>query len=149
MTDLEKLLAIEDIKRLKSKYFYGLDTKDWELWRREVFAPDAKLIVPEAAFEVSGAEALIDFVAQRTAHQLSVHHGHMPDIEITSPDTASAIWAMEDRLYLTPENPMPDGSTHVHGFGHYHERYRRTGAGWRIESTRLTRLHVERTKVSR
>ena len=28
----------------------------------------------------------------------TVHHGHMPDIEITSPTTAKGIWAMEDKL---------------------------------------------------
>ena len=43
--DIERLIAIEEIKRLKARYFYGIDNKDWDLWAREVWAPDARLIV--------------------------------------------------------------------------------------------------------
>ncbi len=144
--ELEKLLAIEEIKRLKAKYFYGIDTKDWELWRREVFAPDGRLIVPEADFEAAGIEAIIETVARRTDKQDSVHHGHMADIEILSDSTAQGIWAMEDRLYRAPGHPMEDGTIYLHGFGHYHETYICLATGWRIQSTRLSRLRVERRK---
>ena len=147
MTDIEKLLAIEAIKQLKSKYFWGLDHKDWELWRREVWAPDARLIVPEASREAIGIEAIIAYVQESTGDQVSVHHGHMPLIEITSESTATGVWAMEDRLYRTQEHPLEDGSTYLHGFGHYHEEYIRTSLGWRIKSTRLTRLRVELSKI--
>jgi len=147
MTDIEKLLAIEEIKCLKSKYFYGLDHRDWDLWRREVFAADGRLIVPEAAMEAAGVEEVIAYVSAATGDQVSVHHGHMPNIEITSYDTATGVWAMEDRLYRTKEHPLADGSTYLHGFGHYHETYVRTDAGWRIQSTRLSRLRVELSKV--
>jgi hypothetical protein len=147
MNDVEKILAIEEIKRVKSKYFYGLDHKDWDLWRREVWAPDGKLIVPEAAIEAVGFDAVIAYVSVSTADQISVHHGHMPDIEITSESTATGIWAMEDRLYRTKQHPLADGSTYLHGFGHYHEEYVRLPKGWRIASTRLTRLRVQLSKV--
>jgi hypothetical protein len=147
MTDIEKLLAIEEIKRVKSNYFYGLDHKDWDLWRREVWAPEGRLIVPEASVEAIGVDAVIEYTSRSTADQVSVHHGHMPNIEITSDTTAKGIWAMEDRLYRTREHPLADGSTYLHGFGHYHEEYVRTPAGWRILSTRLTRLRIEMQKV--
>jgi hypothetical protein len=29
----------------------------------------------------------------------------------------------------------------MHGFGHYHETYEKTDAGWRIKSLTITRLH--------
>jgi hypothetical protein len=147
MTDAEKLLAIEEIKRVKSRYFYGLDHKDWDLWRREVWAPDGKLIVPEASMECIGFEEILAYVKASTGDQVSVHHGHMPDIEITSDSSANVIWAMEDRLFRTKEFPLEDGSTHLHGFGHYHETYVRLPVGWRIQSSRLTRLRVELKKV--
>jgi SnoaL-like domain len=147
MTDVETLLAIEEIKRLKARYFYGLDHKDWDLWRREVFADDGRLIVPEASIEAVGVEDIIAYVSKSTGDQVSVHHGHMPLIEITSDRTATGMWAMEDRLYRTKAHPLADGSTYLHGFGHYHETYVRNAAGWRIHSTRLTRLRVEMTKI--
>ena len=45
-----------------------------------------------------------------------MHHGHMPEITLTSPTTASGIWSMEDMLRYG------DG-TELHGYGHYHETY--------------------------
>jgi hypothetical protein len=69
----------------------------------------------------------------------------MPDIEILSPDTAKGVWAMEDILRLPQDQPSPWGYTYLHGFGHYHETYVRRPDGWRIQSVRLTRLHVERS----
>lgn len=147
MNNIDKLLAIEEIKRLKSRYFWGLDHKDWDFWRREVWAPDARLIVPEASRECAGIDAILAYVQESTADQVSVHHGHMPDIEITSDSTATGVWAMEDRLYRTKQFPLADGSTYLHGFGHYQETYVRLDARWRIQTTRLTRLRVELAKV--
>ncbi|VWX49585.1 nuclear transport factor 2 family protein [Novosphingobium sp. 9U] len=144
MTEIERLLAIEAIKTVKAKYFYGLDHKDWDLWRQEVFASDATLHVPEARPEPwLGIESIIAWVSASTADQVSVHHGHMPIIDFTSDSTASGIWTMEDRLYRTREHPLEGGHTYLHGFGHYRERYVLTDRGWRIHSTQLTRLRVE------
>jgi len=33
------------------------------------------------------------------AHVATVHHGHMPEIEILTERTARGIWAMEDKLW--------------------------------------------------
>jgi SnoaL-like domain len=148
MDDLTRLLAIEEIKQVKAKYFYGLDHRDWELWRREVFTPDAELHVPEFRAEpFAPFDALIDYVRAATGDQVSVHHGHMPIIDITSDTTATGIWAMEDRLYRTSAYPLHDGSTYLHGFGHYHETYAKIAGGWRIRTTRLTRIRVEMKKL--
>jgi len=148
MDDLGKLLAIEAIKAVKSRYFHGLDHKDWDLWRLEVWAPDGELLVPEHRPEpYRGVEEIIGWVRESVGDQVSVHHGHMPDIVIESDTTARATWAMEDRLYRTREFPLADGSTYLHGFGHYRERYVRLDRGWRLASSQLTRLRVEMRKV--
>jgi hypothetical protein len=47
MDPLERLAAIEEIKQLKARYFYGFDHQDWEFWRNEVWAPEGRLEVPE------------------------------------------------------------------------------------------------------
>ena len=54
-----------------------------------------------------------------------MHHGHMPEIELTSDTTATGIWAMEDHLW------WPEGSAlqHLHGYGHYHETYVKLAGG--------------------
>jgi len=147
MNDIERLTAIDEIKRVKAKYFWGLDHKDWDLWRREVWALDGRLEVPEVNELYEPLEKVIEAVSSQVGDQVSVHHGHQPIIEFTSDTEAKAIWAMEDRLYRSKEYPLYDGSMFLHGFGHYHETYVKLDAGWRIKSSRLTRLRVEMTKV--
>jgi hypothetical protein len=145
MTDVERLLAIEEIKRLKSRYFYYFDYKDWARWRAEVWAPDgARLEVPEANMELVGVDNIIKYASENAGDQISTHHGHMPDIEILSDTTAKGVWAMEDILRLDRSKPALGGYIYLHGFGHYHETYVRLPVGWRLKTTRLTRLYVER-----
>jgi hypothetical protein len=147
MNDVDRLLAIEDIKQVKARYFYGLDHRDWDLWRREVWAPHGRLEVPEAEMVVEPFDKIVEWVAASTGDQVSVHHGHMPIIDFETDDRATVIWAMEDRLYRTKEFPLADGSTYLHGFGHYRETYVRLECGWRIEASQLTRLRVETRKA--
>ena len=145
MTDIDKLLAIEEIKKLKAKYFFYFDAKDWAKWKAEVWAPDAKLDVPEVNFAVNGVDELIKWASESAGNQVSTHHGHMPIIDILSDTTATGIWAMEDILRLPKDQPSRYGYTYLHGFGHYHEQYVRLANGWRIKTTRLTRQHVDMT----
>lgn len=146
MTEQERLAAIEEIKQLKARYFRCMDTKDWA-GLQAVFAPDAELDMRgEAADKSKAAEGLVtgaaniaDFIRNAVLDLVTVHHGHMPEIAITSATTATGIWAMEDLLR------WPEGAAirTLHGFGHYHETYRRLDDGWRIQSSRLSRLRVD------
>lgn len=148
MNDVEKLVALEEIKQLKARYFLGIDHQDWELWRKEVWAPDARLIVGEMGQDVQGRDALIEWVAAQSIGQVSVHHGHMPIIEFTSDTTATGLWAMEDRIYRAKEHPLNGDISYVLGFGHYHEEYVKLDCGWRIQTTKLTRLRTEYVKIA-
>lgn len=130
---------IEAIKRLKARYFRLMDTKDWTAMA-EVFCPDVVIDTTEdGAPLINSAAEFIPFLSETLASVITVHHGHMPEIELTSDTTATGIWAMEDHLW------WPDGApiTSLHGYGHYHETYRKTSDGWRIATLRLTRLHRE------
>ncbi len=141
MKKITDIAAIEEIRRLKARYFYFLDHKDWEGWRREVFAADAVMEVPEMDACVTGREEIISFVETSIRDVKTIHHGHMPIIEVFADGTATGIWAMEDVLFWPP-NRFPGLEGRVHGYGHYHETYRRDPEGWRITSLKLTRLHL-------
>jgi len=69
------------------------------------------------------------------ADAVTVHHGHMPEIEILDADRATGIWAMFDQVDLP--------GLVLRGFGHYHDEYVRSGARWRIHRSRLTRLRLD------
>ena len=89
MDAAEQLLAIEEIKQLKARYFRCMDTKDWDGFA-SVFAPDAVLDVtgetgtPTKGI-VRGNELIAEYVRGHVDPVTTVHHGHMPEIEITSP----------------------------------------------------------------
>jgi hypothetical protein len=140
MIDAVMLSDIEEIKQLKSRYFYHLDHKEWDDWRKSVFCRDASMHVPEAQLELFGIDNILSCMQTLLTGVVTVHHGHMPLIQILSPTTASGIWAMED-LLIWPKGRRPDGvEGRVHGYGHYHETYSRESAGWRIKTLRLSRL---------
>jgi uncharacterized protein (TIGR02246 family) len=129
---------IEAIKQLKARYFRTMDTKDWDGMRR-VFADDVVMDTTESGGGVvRGADEFMTFLRATLDGVVTVHHGHMPEITLTSPTTASGIWALEDRLR------WPDGSA-MQGSGHYHETYEKTDGEWRITSSTLTRLSMDFT----
>jgi uncharacterized protein (TIGR02246 family) len=129
---------IEAIKQLKARYCRTLDTKDWAAYRA-LFTDDVTVDTTESGGNViTGADEFLAFLVPTLADVVTVHHVHAPEIELTSPDTATGIWAMEDMLRFA------DG-TELHGYGHYHETYRRGDHGWRIASTTLTRLRMDFT----
>ncbi len=143
MTDIERLTAIEEIKQVKARYFRCMDTKDWAGFTA-VFAPDGSVDYSPAALDssdwkASGAVNVVALVRKVVEHAVTIHHGHMAEIEITSPTTASAIFAMEDLIY------WPEGSRYktMHGWGHYYETYEKIGDKWLIKTLKLTRLRVE------
>jgi ketosteroid isomerase-like protein len=148
MTDLDRLIAIEEIKQLKARYFRCMDTKDWA-GLEAVFAPDAEFDMRgEAADKSKAAEGVVfgaaniaTFIRNAVIDLLTVHHGHMPEIDVTSPTTAKGVWAMEDILRWPDGGPVKT----LQGYGHYHETYRKVDGAWRIQSSRLSRLRVDIT----
>ena len=139
MDAVERLEAIEAIRRLKARYFRCMDTKDWSGFG-ECFAPDAVMdMTSEGSVVTTGNREIAAFVEDAVGDVTTVHHGHMPEIEVLSPTTASGIWAMEDMLR------WPDGAPfgEMHGYGHYHETYRKVDGEWRIATLELRRLRVD------
>jgi len=61
----DETAAIEDIKRLKARYYRCMDTKQWDGWN-DVFAPDATLDTTEEAPQlpvIEGRQNIIEFVS--------------------------------------------------------------------------------------
>ena len=95
---------VEAIKQLKARYFRTMDTKDWA-GMRQVFADDVVMDTTDSGGGVvTGADAFLQFLQQTLADAITVHHGHMPEIELTSATTATGIWALHDVI------EWPDGT---------------------------------------
>lgn len=141
MTIIERLDAIEQIKALKARYFRFVDTKAWDAFEA-LFTPDASLVIAEARPEPFTPRELSDLLRTHYGRCVTVHHGHMPEIEVNGPDDASGTWAMDDQRYFDADDPSAPFASAL-GSGHYHETYARTPAGWRIASLHLTRLRID------
>ena len=131
------LYEIEQIKQTKARYFRFLDTQQWAQWRT-CFTDDLQFYLGEDPKPVtSSGDAFVAYVTKVLADTVTVHHGHMPEIELTSTTTAKGIWAMFD-YRSEPERSFQ-------GYGHYLEDYEKGADGrWRIQSLRLTRLRTDR-----
>ncbi len=142
MNEVDKLLAIEEIRQLKARYFRCVDTRDWDGYA-SVFADDVHFDitadVPGCILHSPGA--IVELTRQGLQDCISVHHGHCPEITLASDTRATGIWAMEDMLRWAPGSGAPIQS--LHGFGHYHETYARIDGRWRIQALKLTRLRVD------
>jgi SnoaL-like domain len=141
----DRLVAIEEIKALKARYFRSMDTKDWDAFAN-VFTDDASIDVSGEMRAnssddgiVRGKQEIATFVRRAIGDVTTVHHGHTPEIEIVSPTRANGVWAMEDMLRWPAGAPIRA----MHGYGHYHETYEKHSATWLIATLRLTRLRVD------
>jgi hypothetical protein len=127
----------EAIQEVQARYFRFLDSKDWTDFRAQL-TPDVHVdltVDDQGVFD--DADSLIAWFQQ---FGVTVHQGHMPEIDVTSPDTANAIWAIEDL------NKTPDGSggfVTYHGYGHYWVSYVKVDDQWLVSSLTVTRLRVD------
>ena len=134
---MSALEEIEAIQQLKARYFRLMDAKQWDAWA-DVFTEDATVTAspnPDETFR--GRADIVRKVSAALREATTVHHGHMPEIELTGPATATGIWAMYDFV------DMPQ--LVLHGWGHYHEEYVKQDGQWRIRRLRLTRLRLDIT----
>lgn len=143
MTDASTFATdIDKIRTLKARYFRFMDTKDWAAFR-DLFTEDLEFYrdadpVPTSTEPVTtSAAAFVDRIQTWLESAVTVHHGHMEEIQIESETKAQGIWAMFDWV----DNPQYGRA--YQGFGHYHERYEKGTDGiWRIARLRLTRLRI-------
>lgn len=148
----ERLLAIEEIKQVKARYFRFMDQKNWA-GLVDIFTEDAVCDYRGALrdpadgpapaddpyeTDITGRETILRFIEAGLGAVRSIHHGHMPEIEIVSPDEATGIFAMFDGL-LFADGPLRA----LNGYGHYHDTFRKQDGRWRISRLRLVRLRVE------
>jgi SnoaL-like domain len=127
---------VEAIRSLKARYFRTMDLKDWN-GMREVFADDVVIDTSEAGGGiVNGADEFMTFLQETLFGTVTVHQGHMPEIDISSETLATGIWALNDIVI------WPNGSR-LDGYGHYYDTYEKVDSEWRIKSSKLTRLHAD------
>jgi bile-acid 7alpha-dehydratase len=135
MYDLQE---IEAIKRLKYKYFRCLDTKRWEEMK-ECFTEDANAAYSGGKYSFQGRDQILQFLidAMNRPTVLSAHHGHHPEIELTSPTTAVGVWALAD-VFIDLQAAIT-----VRGAAYYRDDYVKVNGQWKIKTTGYERTFEE------
>jgi len=146
-----RLWAHEMIKQLKAAYLHAVDCKDYDAIAA-LFTSDATIdftgelrhhvgyhgvtadVLDPPPGVVEGGPAAAQVIKGAIDGIVTVHHGHDPAIEVTSPTTAKGRWSLYDILDYGDET--------MHGYGHYLEEYRLDHGHWRFSSLVLTRLRV-------
>jgi len=141
MYPLDRLLAIEDIRSLKARYFRYMDTKQFDRLG-DLFTADLRVLTPAGDVHIEGGPAFAASLKNSLEHSVSVHQGFMDEIDIIDPLNATGIWAMQDVIEWADRHPT-QGWKAITGRGHYHETYRKIDSAWRIASLTLTRLRLD------
>jgi hypothetical protein len=133
------LVALEEIRQLKSRYFRTLDMKEWEEFG-DCLAEDIKARYgTQAMAEPLHFDSRADVVAYMSENLgtsvISIHIGSHPEITVDG-DTASGSWAFEDTVIV------PDFKVLIRGGGYYLDTYRKDSDDkWRIASTGYERIY--------
>jgi len=138
-----RLQIIEAVRVTKARYFRYIDQQRWEDFP-SLFVADVHIDVtddmsamgldPNRGITV-GRDRFARNVSRALDGVVSVHHGHMQEIEVVDDARATAITAMFDRLQFR------DGRVQV-GYGHYDEDYVLDDGTWRIARMKLARIHI-------
>jgi Zn-finger nucleic acid-binding protein len=151
MTDLERLVAIEDIRNLQSRYVRYADLKDWQALAG-LFLPGASFIpygmdgAPVAT--MTGRDEIANTISASVGAGSALHHLFSYEIEIDSPTKARGVWAMEDWLDRTNDNSSTGAIASfktMHGSGHYHAVYEKVDGAWFIADLKQTRTKLDFT----
>jgi len=142
--DIEKRLgvmeAVEAIKVLKARYMRGIDLKDWDIVR-DSYTKDAVFELVGAIPPTQGNDAITKALAAGLGKDLFVHQIHAPEIEITGPETARAIW------YLEYHGFHLEAGRASRAWGYYKDEYEIEGGQWRISRSSLSFRRQERTEL--
>jgi hypothetical protein len=148
MDTLERLIAIEEIRSLQARYVRLADAKDWP-GLGALFLPDGTFthhdVAGTALQTMVGATDIVDQIGKSVGGGSVLHHLFSYEIELSAPDRAHGIWAMEDWIDWTADRAAGGEFVTMHGAGHYHVDYVKRGQSWFIAALNLHRVKLDFT----
>lgn len=135
---MDDLHEIEAIKRLKYRYFRCLDLKLWDELKT-CFIEEAKSAYGDGKFSFDGREQIMQFLVDALGRPtiITAHHGHHPEIELTSASTATGIWSLEDTVI-----DLQHG-INIRGAAFYRDEYVKVDGQWKLKFTGYQRTFEE------
>lgn len=134
----EDLVEMSAIERLKYAYVRLVDTKEWDALA-ELFVEDATASYSDGRYAFEGRDAIMGFLRDSMSSQrmLTSHKVHQPEIELTGPDAATGVWALDDVVVHLDYNLT------IRGAAFYTDQYVKSDGRWRFKHTGYTRIFEE------
>jgi hypothetical protein len=133
MSDLEWLVALEEIRQLKARRDRYADAHDWEGYE-SLHAPD-HLSHNDGYPPWTSSKEMIENVRRIMGDMITVHHSYDPDIVFDSPTQARGIWAMTGAV--VSRHSAEETWSVV--WGYYYETYEKREGRWLFTSRRWHR----------
>ena len=141
MNDIERLIALEDIRSVRAKYCRYIDTHEWHRLK-DIMTADAVLDLSHTGTvlgveirPIKGVHAIAESLAQNCDKlRKLLHIVTTPIIEFENDNVATGIWRQETFIKETRPDLPGTGIAYCSA----HDTYQRTDDGWRIASVRIT-----------
>ena len=144
LSGIEKLMALDEIKRLKALRDRAADTKDWALYE-SLHAPDHVSENGDYGRWTSAAEMIAN-VKLSMEHLVTLHHSHTPEITVETPTRARCIWAMEGMSFWQQSDGVKCNQDHwFQAVGHYFESCEKREGRWVYTSRSLKYYHTRKS----
>ena len=139
------LVALEEIRQLKYRYFRTLDMKLWDEFgdclAEDVVARYGTQAMDKPLHYDNRADVVEFMSANLGPDVITIHIASHPEITVDG-DTASGSWGFEDTVIV------PGFKVLIRGGGYYQDEYRKDPDGkWRISSTRYERIYEAMTSL--
>ncbi len=134
----------EAIRRLKYAYFRTLDLKQFDQLG-QLMTEDCTAAYEDGKTKLEGRDAIVAWLTKSLGNPgiVTEHHGHHPEIDLTSAHTATGIWYLQDRVIVAAAD------IEIVGTAFYEDRYAKTEAGWQISHTGYMRACSKSTASTR
>lgn len=142
---LLRLEDIEQIKRVKYRYFRAMDSGDFSVLEG-LYAEDIEVdyIGGTYRWQLKGRQQLLDAqAASFNANAVGCHTGHHPEIDILTPTTAIGTWYMTD-IFMK----FDDKTVH-YGSAIYRDDYVKVDGVWKISRTRYKRVYEQMERLEK
>ena len=134
--EVQELRALEDIKRLKYRYFRAMTFSDYDTLR-ETLTEDVVTSYSDGEYVFEDREKLLTFLIDShdpKAQVIAYWMAGMPEIDFTSETTATGIWAMY-HYYYNRKHEFVDEM-----YVYYNDEYRKVGDEWKMCRTGYQRV---------
>jgi hypothetical protein len=135
---VDEAAELEAIRRVKYAYFRTLDLKQFEALG-ELLTESVTASYEDGKTRLEGRAAVVEWLRGVLGDPgiVTEHHGHHPEITLTSDVAAEGTWYLQDRVIV------PAADLEIGGTAFYADRYQRTGERWQIAHTGYTRVFEE------